>query len=130
MEGDDAPRADGDFFAGLGVAPGPLRLVAQLEVAEAGELHALAALQRLADFLEKASTMSLASRLFSPTFSNSRSASSAFVNVMDNLKKSVLIRVRTPHARSFAPNRSCSRLANLQGGICLRIRQGFFSILQ
>ena len=37
----------------LGLRPGPLRLVAQLEVAEAGELHALAALEGAADLLEK-----------------------------------------------------------------------------
>src|SRR5688572_4247993 len=53
MEGDDAAGAYWYFLAGLGIAPGALRLVAQLEVAEAGELDALAALQRAADFLEK-----------------------------------------------------------------------------
>jgi hypothetical protein len=68
VEGHDAPRADRDLLAGLGVAAGALRLVAQLEVAEARE----------------ASTMSLASRLFSPTFSNKRSASSALVKVIPN----------------------------------------------
>jgi hypothetical protein len=36
VEGDYAPRRDGNFFAGLGVATGPLRLVAQLKVAEPG----------------------------------------------------------------------------------------------
>src|SRR6266853_1021505 len=60
VERDHAPRRDGNFFAGLGVAPGPLRLVAQLKVAP----------------------MSFASRLFSPTFSKSMSASSAFVSVI------------------------------------------------
>src|SRR5678815_3430967 len=53
VERDDAARADGNLLAGLGVAPRALRLVAQLEVAEAGELDALAALQRAADLLEE-----------------------------------------------------------------------------
>src|SRR3954465_6518678 len=53
VEGDDAARADGDLLAGLGVAAGALRLVAQLEVAEAGELHAFAPLQGPADLLEE-----------------------------------------------------------------------------
>ena len=38
----------------LGLRPGPLRLLAQLEVAEARELDALAGLERHADFLEEA----------------------------------------------------------------------------
>src|SRR5512139_2879183 len=54
VERDDAPRRDRDFLAGLGVAAGVLRLLAQLEIAEAGELHAVARLERRADFLEEA----------------------------------------------------------------------------
>jgi hypothetical protein len=53
VEGDDAAGADRDLLAGLGVAAGALRLVAQLEVAETRELDALAALERAPDFLEK-----------------------------------------------------------------------------
>src|SRR5687768_12940965 len=53
MEGDDPAGADGDFLAGLGVAARALRLVAQLEVTEARELDALAALERAPDLLEK-----------------------------------------------------------------------------
>ena len=83
MEGDDATRGDRNFFAGLGIAAGPLRLVAQLEIAEAGQLDAVARLRaRVRTSSKNASTMSLASRLFRPTLSNSRSASSAFVSVI------------------------------------------------
>src|SRR5687768_14051368 len=53
MEGDDPAGAYWYFLAGLGVAARALRLVAELEVAEAGELDALAALQRAPNLLEK-----------------------------------------------------------------------------
>ena len=53
MESNDATRADGDLFAGLRVAARALRLVAQLEVAEAGKLHAFAALERSPNLLEE-----------------------------------------------------------------------------
>src|SRR3954462_4033499 len=53
MESHDAPRADRDLLAGLGIAAGALRLVAQLEVAEAGQLDAFAALERAANLLEE-----------------------------------------------------------------------------
>src|SRR5213595_1173255 len=53
VEGDDTARADGNLLAGLRVAPGPLRLVAQLEVAEARKLDAFAALERSANLLEE-----------------------------------------------------------------------------
>src|SRR5438067_1109642 len=53
VEGDDAARADRDLFAGLRVATGALRLVAQLEVAEARELDRFAPLERAADLLEE-----------------------------------------------------------------------------
>ena len=42
-----------DFFPGLGIASGTLRLVAQLKIAEAGELYAIAGFQGIADFLEE-----------------------------------------------------------------------------
>src|SRR5690554_4626935 len=54
MEGDDAAGGDGDLLAGFGVASGTLWLVAQLEIAEAGQLDRLAALERLTDYLEEA----------------------------------------------------------------------------
>jgi hypothetical protein len=57
VEGDDAARADRDFLAGLRVAAGALRLVAQLEVAEARKLDAFAALERSPDLLEERSPM-------------------------------------------------------------------------
>src|SRR3954463_15960705 len=53
LKGDNAAGADGNLLAGLRIASGTLRLVAQLEVAEAGELHAFAALQGAADLLEE-----------------------------------------------------------------------------
>ena len=54
VERDDAPRGDRNLLAGLGVAAGSLRLFAQLEIAEAGQLHALARLERDAHLLEEA----------------------------------------------------------------------------
>src|SRR5690606_23786174 len=54
MESDYTPRGDRNFLARLGIAPGALRLVAQLEVAEARQLDAVAALQSSPDFLEEA----------------------------------------------------------------------------
>src|SRR5919204_6767971 len=53
VERDDPAGADRDLFAGLRVAAGALRLVAQLEVAEPRKLDALAALERAADLLEE-----------------------------------------------------------------------------
>src|SRR6266581_447170 len=53
MEGHHAAGGDRDFLAGLGVAPGTLRLVAQLEIAEAGQLHAVPLAQAGADLLEE-----------------------------------------------------------------------------
>src|SRR5919109_1680751 len=53
VEGDDPAGAYWYFLAGLGIAARALRLVAQLEVAEAGKLDALPALERSADLLEE-----------------------------------------------------------------------------
>ncbi|MNN89017.1 hypothetical protein D3C81_2067770 [compost metagenome] len=53
MEGHDTARRDGDLFARLRIAARPLRLVAQLEIAETGQLDGLATLERVADFVEK-----------------------------------------------------------------------------
>src|SRR5690554_1469136 len=52
-EGDHAPGGDGYFFAGLGIATGPLALVAQVEVAETRQLHLLVVFQRVADLFKK-----------------------------------------------------------------------------
>ena len=54
MEGDHPPGGDRDLFTSLGIAPGALGLVTQLEVAEARQLHAVAPLERHPDLLEKA----------------------------------------------------------------------------
>ena len=53
MEGDDPAGADRDLLAGLRIAAGALRLIAELEVTEAGELDALAALERPPELLKK-----------------------------------------------------------------------------
>src|SRR6478672_7334985 len=52
-EGHDRARRNRDFLAGLRVAAWTLVLLAQLEVAEAGELDALAVLQRFAQRVEE-----------------------------------------------------------------------------
>ena len=67
--------------------------------------------------------MSLASRLFSPTFSNRRSASSAFVKVITGSPDSLLC---TESCGEFAAQQGGQRIA---GSVCLRIRKGSFSIL-
>src|SRR5436305_292355 len=53
MEGHHAARGDGDLFPGLRIAAGALRLLAQLEVAEARKLHHFPALEGDADLLEE-----------------------------------------------------------------------------
>src|SRR5688572_10218473 len=53
MKCDYAPCGDGNLLPGLRIAPRPLRLLPQLEVAEAGEFHHLAAFQGDPDFLEE-----------------------------------------------------------------------------
>src|SRR6266545_3694188 len=54
VESDDAASRDGDFLTRLGVAPRPLRLFAELEIAETGQLDAVVRFERDADFLEEA----------------------------------------------------------------------------
>src|SRR5436190_3258615 len=51
-ERDHPARGDGDLLAGLGVAAGPLVLLAELETAEARQLDLVPALERLAHDLE------------------------------------------------------------------------------
>src|SRR5690348_8021013 len=53
MEGNHAPRRDGDLLSGLGIPPGTLRLLPELEVAEAREFHHLAPLEGDPDLLEE-----------------------------------------------------------------------------
>src|SRR5579875_2770413 len=52
-ERDHAACGDRNLLAGLGIAPGPLVLVAQVEVAEPRQLHLLPPFQRLAQHLEE-----------------------------------------------------------------------------
>src|SRR5258708_790898 len=53
VERDHAARGDGNFLARLGVSPRTRRFLAKLEVAEAGELDAVASLQSHAHLLEE-----------------------------------------------------------------------------
>src|SRR5258705_11509159 len=53
MKSHYSARGDWNFFAGFWIAAGALRLLAQLEVAEARKFHRLAGLERNAHFLEK-----------------------------------------------------------------------------
>src|SRR5882672_3322996 len=48
-----APRGNGNLLAGLGIAAGPLGLVAKLEVPESRELDALTAFERKPDLFEE-----------------------------------------------------------------------------
>src|SRR5579864_3819118 len=52
-ERDDAPCADWNLLAGLGISAGALVLVAQIKVAEAREFHLLSTGQCRANFLEE-----------------------------------------------------------------------------
>src|ERR1700722_1139565 len=52
-ERNDTTRADGNLFAGLGISAGPPILVAQVEIAEAGQFHLLSRRKGRADFLEE-----------------------------------------------------------------------------
>src|SRR5215510_15382409 len=52
LEHHHAARRDRHFFAGLGIAPDPLALLAHHERAERRELHRLAALKTIGDFLQ------------------------------------------------------------------------------
>src|SRR6266581_246452 len=54
VEGDDASSRDRNFLTRLGVASRSLRLFAELEIAETGQLDAVAGFERDADFLEEA----------------------------------------------------------------------------
>src|SRR5690348_5713718 len=54
VERHDAARGDRDLLSGLRIATRPLRLLAQLEIAEARQLDAAAFLERRADLLEEA----------------------------------------------------------------------------
>src|SRR5512139_35064 len=53
MESNQTACGNGDFFAGFGVTPGALRLVAQLEIAKTGQFYAFTQLQLDADFFEE-----------------------------------------------------------------------------
>src|SRR4051794_29563049 len=53
VERHDATRSDRDLFAGFRIATGTLWLLAQLEIAEARELHAVTGLERDSDLFEE-----------------------------------------------------------------------------
>ena len=54
VEGHHAPCRDRNLFPGLWVTPWALRFIAQLEIAETGQLDAFTGLQGNAHFLEEA----------------------------------------------------------------------------
>src|SRR5262245_25322901 len=68
VESNDAAGADRDFLAGLWIATRPLWLIAQLEVAEPGELDALAPLQGPADLFKERLDHVLGLALVEPDF--------------------------------------------------------------
>src|ERR1700716_1067392 len=83
MKSHHAAGADRNLFARFRVAAGTLRLFPGVGIAQGGESFTLSPRSRAPRISsKKASTMSLASRLFRPTFSKRRSASSAFVKVI------------------------------------------------
>ena len=83
MESYHAAGSNRHFLAGFRVAAGSLRLVAQLEIAKAGNLDFLAARQRGADFLKKEFDDFFGIVLLTLlTLSTKISANSAFVRVM------------------------------------------------
>jgi hypothetical protein len=53
MKGHYPTGRNRDFFASFGVSTWPLRLVAQLEIAETRQLDAVATLERTSNFIEK-----------------------------------------------------------------------------
>src|SRR5690242_190511 len=123
MEGDDTPRADGDFLAGLGIAAGTLRLVAQLEVAEARKLDRFAALERAANLLEERLDHVLRFALVQ-------------ADLLEKEVRQLGLRQRhleLPRSPLFA--QTCGEFSGQQadqsvpGSVRLRIREGPFSIL-
>ena len=82
MKGDNTTRLNQNVLAGFGVAARTLRFFAQGKISETGKLHDVTRFERQAHRIEKASTMSLASRLLTPTSSKRISASSALVRVI------------------------------------------------
>src|SRR5688572_27162262 len=124
VEGDNAAGADGNLLAGLGVAARPLRLVAQLEVAEARELYAFAALERAADLLEEGLDHVLGLALVQPDLLEQEVGQLGLrQRHHTGSLKSLLC---TERCREFAPQQSDQLIA---GSVCFRIRKGSFSIL-
>src|SRR6185503_398509 len=123
MEGDDAAGADGNFLAGLRVAAGALRLVAQLEVAEARKLDAFAALERPPDLLEEGLDHVLGLALVQPDLLEKQVGQLGLRQSHHLLPDSLLC---TESCGEFAAQQGDQRIA---GSVCLRIRKGSFSIL-
>src|SRR5262245_58636522 len=123
VEGDDAAGAYWYFLAGLGIAPGTLRLVAQLEIAEAGKLDALPALERASDLLEKRLDHVFGLALVQPDLLEQQVGQLGLRQSHHGLPESLLC---TESCRKFAAQQGYQRVA---GSVCLRIRKGSFSIL-
>src|SRR5678815_5575397 len=126
MEGDNAAGADGDFLAGLRVAAGALRLVAQLEVAEARELDAFAALKRPPDLLEEGLDHVLGLALVQPDLLEKQVGQLGLRQRHRSLPRIPFSLLCTESCGESASQQADQRIA---GSICFRIREGAFSIL-
>src|SRR5688572_2599553 len=124
MKGDDPAGAYWYFLAGLGITSGALRLVAQLEVAEPGELYALAAFERAADLLEKRLDHVLGLALVQPDLFEQQVGQ---LGLRQRHHAAPLISLLcTETCGKFAAQQGDQRIA---GSVCLRIRKGSFSML-
>src|SRR5258708_29152590 len=126
VERTDAAGADRDLLAGLRVAPRPLRLVAQLEVAEAGELDAFAALQSAANLLEEGFDHVLGLALVQPDLLEQQVGELGLRQRHCALPKIHFSLLCTESCGESASQQSHQRVS---GGICFRIREGAFSML-
>ena len=126
VESHHAPGRNRNLSPVLGFRPGRWGFSATGSC-RSRELDAIAALQRQTDFLEKHSTISLASRLLRPTCSKSMSASSALVRVAVMMRQASVsprdiprrVRSKTIAASTSRLPESAEFLASSRG------RQGF-----
>src|SRR5512134_77659 len=125
MEGDDPAGADRDLLAGLRIAAGALRLIAELKVTESGELDALAALERSPDLLKKRLDHILGLALVQADLLE-QEVGQLGLSQRHHLASSLVSLLCTESCREFAAQQGDQRIA---GSVCLRIRKGSFSML-